>query len=386
MKLQLCLLLLLTAIILDSQDQRHYLFRVTKPPEASTILGAELHLYRLPRSHKRPNGQKAPRSARQQRSDLILLKLYLAESSPKKGQVVMRMLDARWLSSSTYGWIVFNLKSALEYWLRNPDTGNLGFILMTYRPDGSVIQDPEAVNIAQRRVLPDRFQPSLVVYYKNAETARAGSTEKGPSKLATDFVNQSPTRHVRMYAREYYLEQPSKKILREERKSDRSSPGRRFRRAAPRRKLFKRSQRPQPAYCRLQSMIVKFADIGWNKWIISPSQYDAGLCAGKCRFPLGQEFFPTNHAVVQSIWHQVHRPDTPVPRPCCVPHELEALPMLYFESENNVVLRRYENMIVKSCGCNSRLFGDCCNPVRLFGFEVKVAKQVTWSAKKLCSE
>ncbi|VDN12466.1 unnamed protein product [Dibothriocephalus latus] len=103
----------------------------------------------------------------------------MTERSSKKEQVVMRLVDVRWFSANTYGWIVFNLKYALEYWLRNPDTENRGFVLIAYRPDGSVIQGPEGVDIAQRGVLPDRFQPSLVVYYKNAGTERVGLETKG---------------------------------------------------------------------------------------------------------------------------------------------------------------------------------------------------------------
>jgi hypothetical protein len=38
--------------------------------------------------------------------------------------------------------------------------------------------------------------------------------------------------------------------------------------------------------CGLRHLVVDFADIGWNEWIISPPSFQANYCGGSCKFPL----------------------------------------------------------------------------------------------------
>ena len=38
--------------------------------------------------------------------------------------------------------------------------------------------------------------------------------------------------------------------------------------------------------CGRRKLVVDFADIGWNDWIISPKSFEAHYCAGQCPFPL----------------------------------------------------------------------------------------------------
>ena len=41
-----------------------------------------------------------------------------------------------------------------------------------------------------------------------------------------------------------------------------------------------------------------------------------------------------------------------VPAPCCVPDAMDSLTLLYFdETRQNVVLKNYPKMVVKSCSC-----------------------------------
>lgn len=58
----------------------------------------------------------------------------------------------------------------------------------------------------------------------------------------------------------------------------------------------------------------------------------------------------TNHAIVQTLVHLLE--PKKVPKPCCAPTRLGALPVLYHLNEENVNLKKYKNMIVKSCGCH----------------------------------
>ena len=85
-------------------------------------------------------------------------------------------------------------------------------------------------------------------------------------------------------------------------------------------------------------------------WIIAPDGYTAFYCNGECSFPLGAHMNATNHAIVQTLVHLLD--PRLVPKPCCTPSALSPISVLYFDHNSNVVLKRYRDMIVKSCGCH----------------------------------
>ncbi|KAK2106520.1 Bone morphogenetic protein 8B [Saguinus oedipus] len=41
-----------------------------------------------------------------------------------------------------------------------------------------------------------------------------------------------------------------------------------------------------------------------------------------------------------------------VPKACCASTKLSATSMLYYDSSNNVILRKHRNMVVMACGCH----------------------------------
>lgn len=103
--------------------------------------------------------------------------------------------------------------------------------------------------------------------------------------------------------------------------------------------------------CRRYPLQVDFEEMGWSGWIIHPRSYNAYHCKGKCSFPLSQHLNPSNHATVQSIMYTMGLGDQPVEMPCCAPNELYDINLLYFDENDDVVLRRYEEMVVASCAC-----------------------------------
>lgn len=103
--------------------------------------------------------------------------------------------------------------------------------------------------------------------------------------------------------------------------------------------------------CRRYPMYVNFEDLGWGGWIIHPQGYNAYHCQGLCPFPLGAHLNPTNHATVQSIMHTLGLGAQPIEMPCCAPSKLYDINLLYFDSNDYVVLRRYKDMVAASCSC-----------------------------------
>lgn len=85
-------------------------------------------------------------------------------------------------------------------------------------------------------------------------------------------------------------------------------------------------------------------------WIIAPDDYEAFYCHGKCSFPLNSRMNATNHAIVQTLVHLMNQ--NKIPKPCCAPTQLSAISVLYFDESSNVILKKYQNMVVKSCGCH----------------------------------
>ncbi|KAG3282848.1 bone morphogenetic protein 8b [Ictidomys tridecemlineatus] len=97
-------------------------------------------------------------------------------------------------------------------------------------------------------------------------------------------------------------------------------------------------------------LYVSFQDLGWLDWVIAPRGYSAYYCEGECSFPLDSCMNATNHAILQSLVHLM-KPDA-VPKACCAPTKLSATSVLYYDSSNNVILRKHRNMVVKACGCH----------------------------------
>ncbi|KAM3874855.1 bone morphogenetic protein 16 [Diretmus argenteus] len=102
------------------------------------------------------------------------------------------------------------------------------------------------------------------------------------------------------------------------------------------------------ARCRRHPLYVDFNDVGWHKWIIAPSGYDAFFCLGECRFPLADHMNSSSHAMVQTLVNSVNGA---VPRACCVPTSLSPIALLYLDPQDRVVLKNYQDMVVEGCGC-----------------------------------
>ncbi|XP_068185922.1 protein DVR-1 [Antennarius striatus] len=101
--------------------------------------------------------------------------------------------------------------------------------------------------------------------------------------------------------------------------------------------------------CRTRRLYIDFRDVGWQDWIIAPQGYFANYCHGDCPFPLSESLNGTNHAILQTLVHSLDPHNTP--QPCCVPIHFSPVSMLYYDNNDNVVLRHYQDMVVDECGC-----------------------------------
>lgn len=110
----------------------------------------------------------------------------------------------------------------------------------------------------------------------------------------------------------------------------------------------KRRKRRRPL-CNRKKLYVDFTLLNWSEWIIAPRGYNAYFCQGVCKYPIPEHLNPTNHAMVQTTVHSANRQK--VPPACCVPDKLSGLSMLFLDKGDSIVYRKYDNMIVETCGC-----------------------------------
>ena len=101
--------------------------------------------------------------------------------------------------------------------------------------------------------------------------------------------------------------------------------------------------------CKLKKFYVDFKEIGLHNTIVAPSGYDMFLCQGLCTYPM-DDIETTNHAVLQSLSHLYD--SSAAPEPCCVPGDLKSVSLLFFDNDENIVLKQHPKMVATSCVCH----------------------------------
>ncbi|XP_030019152.1 bone morphogenetic protein 2 [Sphaeramia orbicularis] len=224
------------------------------------------------------------------------------------------LITSRLVPLYTQGWEVFNVTQTVSKWIRNSEENN-GILVVTTLPSGTWMELPLYSSKPSGEMAD--INAYLVIF---SDDGRTGAS------------NQS------------YLGQVQPAAAVPELHTHRSS---RRQRAAP---VETPHGRPRP--CHRVPLFVDFEEIGWSGWIISPRGYNAYHCRGSCPFPLGGSLRATNHATVRSIMHALKLSSDNVGAPCCVPDKLQSISLLYFDDEENVVLKQYDDMVALSCGCH----------------------------------
>ncbi|KAJ8404877.1 hypothetical protein AAFF_G00332640 [Aldrovandia affinis] len=228
------------------------------------------------------------------------------------------LLTSRLLPLYTQGWEVFNVTNTVSKWIHNSNENN-GILAVTTLPSGNTLGS--VLTGLERRSKLDEKNAYLVIFSDDgSKTSKIDSLlSQGPRSLPDTDTVLAPV----MAENDVSL-------------------------------LGYKSRRPRaaPYYsCQRVPLYVDFEKIGWSGWIISPRGYNAYHCKGSCPFPLGESLRATNHATVQSIVNAL-KLSRDVETPCCVPDKLQSISLLYFDDEENVVLKQYDDMVALSCGCH----------------------------------
>uniref|UniRef100_A0A3B4BRS9 TGF-beta family profile domain-containing protein n=1 Tax=Pygocentrus nattereri TaxID=42514 RepID=A0A3B4BRS9_PYGNA len=204
------------------------------------------------------------------------------------------LLDMQSVPAGQEGWLAFDVTSASNHWLLHPRS-NLGIRLYVETEEDRSLSAGWVGLIGRRG--PRSKQPFMVTFFR---------------------ASQAPCR-----------------------------PPRAVRHNNPRKKKNKYDLGRQA--CKKHELYVSFSDLGWKDWVLAPPGYSAYYCDGECDYPLGSCMNATNHAMIQLVVHLI-KPDE-VPKACCAPTKLSPISVLFYDDNNNVILKKHRNMVVKTCGC-----------------------------------
>lgn len=279
-------------------SKRHSTFRFKmETPQGEKITAAEFRIYKEPIS----NGHRVV----SWENSTYEVKIYQVIEPAR----ILKVLGKRVLRSWESGWQAFDITRAGQEWAQEINK-NYGIELSVHTYAGVELNASSVGFVGFHG--PQEKRPFLVSFYR----------QDGEQKLTYHRIfNPHPRR----------------------RRSARSL-GPQFTNVGGN---FKTSSQTS---CSRRMLYVSFQRLGWQDWIIAPEGYSAFFCYGECSFPLSAHMNATNHAIVQTLVHLMN--PTVVPQPCCSPTKLSAISVLYFDDSNNVVLKKYTNMVVKACGCH----------------------------------
>ncbi|XP_041085025.1 bone morphogenetic protein 2-like [Polyodon spathula] len=286
-------------------EQVQYLFNLSSVAKKEMVLTAELHLFKM----------KPRTTALFNRHHFCQVSIYqVLDVNNMNASHGRKLLSSRLIPIHSSGWEVFSITQAVRSWAAD-EHSNHGLLVKIRNLGGSQVEH-SPVRFASGRDHHHSKQPMLVLFTDDGR--RTAALESTLNDLNDDGAPSSPQG----------LNPPSSRSARSlEYSEDDRLP------------------------CQRHPLYVDFEEIGWSGWIISPRGYNAYHCKGSCPFPLGQNMRPTNHATVQSIINAL-KLTKGIETPCCVPDKLFSINLLYFDDDENVVLKQYDDMVAGSCGCH----------------------------------
>ncbi|XP_061879405.1 LOW QUALITY PROTEIN: bone morphogenetic protein 2-like [Entelurus aequoreus] len=287
-------------------EQVEFRFNLSTVARTEKILTAELHLFKL-----RPQA-----TLTFTRHHFCQVSVYQLMDTKGNHTQDKKLLSSRLIPVHSNGWEVFTITQAVRSWMADEES-NLGLHVVVRTLGGSHM-DLKLIRFASGRSHHQSKQPMLVLFTDDGRRSTAQENTDPDSMEIPSSLPQAPV----------------------------SAPASRLARS-----VDYQEEEGVSMPCQRLPLYVDFEEIGWSGWIVSPRGYNAYHCKGSCPFPLGQNMKPTNHATVQSIINALKLIKS-IETPCCVPDKLFSINLLYFDDDENVVLKQYNDMVAGSCGCH----------------------------------
>ncbi|XP_028629663.1 bone morphogenetic protein 8B [Grammomys surdaster] len=276
---------------------KEFHFDLTQIPAGEAVTAAEFRIYKEPSIHPL--------------NTTLHISMFEVVQEHANRESDLFFLDLQTLRSADEGWLVLDITAASDQWLLTQNK-DLGLRLYVETEDGHSM-DPGLAGLLGQQA-PRSRQPFMVGFFRASRSpVRAPRTARLLKKKQLNQINRLPHSNKQLGIFD----------------DGHGSHSREF--------------------CRRHELYVNFRDLGWLDSVIAPQGYSAYYCAGECIYPLNYCTNTTNHATMQALVHLM-KPDI-VPKVCCVPTELSAISMLYYDKNSNVILRRERNMVVQACGC-----------------------------------
>ena len=308
----------------------HLVFNITDIPKTEVIRKCELRIYRKKSRHS---------SARKTKQSHVC-RIQIRSSG------IGKSIDAKSLNSIRFGWVKFDVTSAVKYAMR--PKFQIRDILLKLSVVGTQRKGKEdKPEFAFNKL--DTEEPILVVYTDDNRAPKTFATNSKASGVSLEeYISKLKTIRAR------------KRIKRHIKKSEK--------------KLD----------CHREDMIVDFNRIGWSKIILHPTKFNAYRCSGSCHgsksqfnkikrtfesnckntkvknFQSGRattlqmKEMRTNHELIQKTISEMEGNFPASSASCCQPKELESLTFLVVEQHSPQVIvniKSFDDVVVKSCSC-----------------------------------
>lgn len=299
--------------VADVVDERGRMlwFDVSKVQRNTQLIVAELRIYQKPELGEWQNTTRN-----------YVITVYTITATADGEQNIVRLSSTN-TTSDYRGWLGLAVSPAMEQWL-NGSSSNLGLYFDVHSTGSSAtdyVVTLDDIGIANANE-DGEYEPFMVGYFKH-------TNKVGPNDQPRADADAEASPRVRRAT---------------------ASNRRRHKKSATRNALLEPRKVLAPKNCQRQTMYVSFKELNYHEWILAPDGFGAFFCGGECNFPLTAHMNATNHAIVQTLAH-LTSPGEDIPKACCAPTKLTDISVLYYEDEFNINLKRYRNMVVKSCGC-----------------------------------
>uniref|UniRef100_A0A7N6BR45 TGF-beta family profile domain-containing protein n=1 Tax=Anabas testudineus TaxID=64144 RepID=A0A7N6BR45_ANATE len=285
---------------------KEFRFDLTPLPQGETVTAAEFRIYKT-----LTIGQRANRTLH------ISVYEIKRENRHREGAELV-LLDMQSVPAGQEGWLAFDVTTASNHWLLHPRS-NLGIRLYVETEEDRSLS-AAWIGLVGRRG-PRSKQPFMVTFFRESQVPcrPPRAVRPNPRKKKPKYDLPLPSIHSEVPGAVNLIECLDKCYIQNHINSTK------------------------------HELYVSFSDLGWKDWVLAPTGYSAYYCDGECFYPLGSCMNATNHALIQQVVHLL-KPDE-VPKACCAPTKLSPISVLFYDDNNNVILKKHRNMVVKTCGC-----------------------------------
>lgn len=315
-----------------------FYFNVSNVPSSHTVLGAQLRVLRLPTLIK-------DKSFTEQHGTTYRAKLYgkdvteIPNFAPFGSN--LELLDSYAFDISNLSheqWNVFTVKKAVEKSQKAQSKLQVLELRVESLTSGELVP-PELVGFSKAGRLYNKH--ALLVVF--ATDGKSGQPIRKPAPAKNKGPGNAMSSAKRTGVPQEKDSQLEHTRVRRDLRSKSGGNNKKNRRGT------KSKRRRKKDSCRRKPLLVDFNQLGWSDWVIAPKEYSAYFCQGLCEFPIDNHLKPTNHATVQTILNSVA--PSLAPQACCSPNKFSAISILFVDSNENIVYKKYEDMVVERCGC-----------------------------------